>query len=129
MCKIDYESIIESCRYHHIRFIFNLIQFYDDKDINISIEDAKIIFMSILRYLMNKGEIKLLFVDNGFSEEKNNILNTSDIETQLNALYNSFPIEYDENIPEKDIDNSWWYISCPVIIGWKNDDGSYYYAD
>ncbi|WP_110890453.1 MULTISPECIES: DUF596 domain-containing protein [Rodentibacter] len=43
-------------------------------------------------------------------------------------LYHSFPTSYDEHEPEKDIENLWWYVNCPVDIGWLQPNGTYWFS-
>ncbi|WP_143411974.1 hypothetical protein [Canicola haemoglobinophilus] len=82
-------------------------------------------FVECVKYIINskQGVIK-------FREwvENYELLDKSNLDLQLDYIYKSFPKEYDENIPEKDIDNLWWYIGCPVDIGWLQDDGTYWFC-
>ena len=93
-----------------------------------NIENAKIVFIDILRELLNNKDAKLMFFG-VFSEEVNDFINKSGVEVQLSVLADSFPTSYDDNVAEKDIENLWWFIYCPAIIGWRKDNGEYIYIE
>lgn len=76
-------------------------------------------FINILKYFVLEKRCVLKFRYEINKDE-------ASLEEQLLYIYSSFPDEIDENIPEKDVNNLWWYFSCPVDIGWKQPDGSYF---
>ena len=127
---IAYKSIITTVEFCSIRHLFIRI----NKAINIDssktsmIEESKVILIRTLEYLLKRRRIKLVFF--GISKENINYLNHSaNIYEQLDFLRNSFPTEYDKDIPDKDIMNLWWFIYCPVIIGWKTHLGQYLFIE
>lgn len=121
---LNINEVIEISFNYNIRSIYDNIRNYNGNN-DIPIEDSKCIFIDTIRYLVSKkiGILKFReWVDNHHN------LDISDLEYQIDYISRSFPDEYDENIPEKDIDNLWWYVGCPVDIGWLQPDGSYWFS-
>lgn len=120
----NFDEIIESSNGLFIRAIYDTIRCYDTH-CGTPIELSKEIFIETLRYIILNDIGILAFRD--WVENREELIN-SDLDTQLSYIYQSFPTEYDEDIPEKDIENLWWYTACPVDIGWKQKNGSYWFS-
>ena len=120
----SFDEIIEQSNGLFIRGIYDVIRCYKSH-CGTSIELSKEVFIETLRYIILNDIGVLEFRD---WVENNEELKKSDLDVQLLYIYKSFPTEYDESIPEKDIENLWWYVACPVDIGWKMEDGSYWFS-
>lgn len=120
----NFNEIIDRSNGLFIRVIYDTIRCYE-KHCGTPIELSKEIFIETLRYIILNDIGVLEFRD--WVENREELTN-SDLDTQLSYIYQSFPTEYNEDIPEKDIENLWWYAACPVDIGWKQKDGSYWFS-
>lgn len=121
---IDYNKIIDESKYNFIHSIYVNIKFYLFEQGIVDENMTKRVFIDVLKFAVNSGMAKIRFRNDQPEYLKDLLLSD-----QLDYLYSTFPVEYDENDPEKDIENLWWYIGCPVDIEWKLDDGSYYLSD
>ncbi|MDH2924997.1 hypothetical protein EV693_102226 [Nicoletella semolina] len=82
-----------------------------------SVEDnpeIKEMFLEFMGDLIRIGELKLA--------SKGKFLEGT-IEEQIDLFRKAWPKEYDENDPEKDIDNLWWLIGAPAGAVWIWEDG------
>ncbi|WP_018651247.1 DUF596 domain-containing protein [Actinobacillus capsulatus] len=125
MKNINYIEVIKDSKFKNINAIYFALEAFL---IEINITDynfTKRAFIECIEYIVTskQGIIK-------FREwvENHDLLDKSNLEIQLNYIYRSFPEEYDEDIPEKDINNLWWYVKCPVDIGWLQDNGNYFFC-
>ena len=76
--------------------------------------NVKEMFLGFMLELIRKGELKLARSDHflkGTPEE------------QINLFRQVWPNEYDENIPEKDINYFWWSDIAPAGAVWLFSDG------
>lgn len=116
---INYENIYNRCYGLNISSIyFEIESDLFELDID-NYEEAKLEFINALRFLICEKKCILKF-------RYDDRLNNSTLDEQLLYINDSFPNEVDETVPEKDIENLWWYFSCPVDIGWRQADNSYF---
>ncbi|OOF46830.1 DUF596 domain-containing protein [Rodentibacter trehalosifermentans] len=125
MLKLNYEYVISESKFKNINAIYFSLQ---EELCSNGVSDYDILkseFIKFIRYIVNS---KIAVIEFRTWVDIHEQLDNSDLETQLSYIYKSFPTEYDENVPEKDIDNLWWYTECPVDVGWLKDDGEYWFS-
>lgn len=116
--SFELNDVLDYSRNSNIRAIYDFF-----RREGYSIEESECLFLEAVRLFIELHIARLDF--RAWVREKDK-LNNSSVDIQLNFIRNTFPDYYDENIPEKDIDNLWWYAGCPVDIEWKQEDGHYY---
>ncbi|MDH2924999.1 hypothetical protein EV693_102228 [Nicoletella semolina] len=77
--------------------------------------EIKEMFLAFMKDLMITGELKLA---------RNGNFLEGTIEEQIDLFRNAWPKEYDENVPEKDIDYMWWWTLSPAGAVWFWEDGT-----
>lgn len=123
--NINYKKVIRDSKFKNINSIYFSLETIL---IEMGISDynfTKKAFIECVKYIVDskQGIIK-------FREwvENYELLDKSKLDIQLDYIYKSFPDEYDEDTPEIDINNLWWYINCPIDIGWLQDNGDYFFC-
>jgi hypothetical protein len=109
--NLEYE-LLENLKGVSLNLFFNDFQrFSGDIYKDPSVKEK---FLELLVALIKDGELKLA-KDGKFLE--------GTPEEQVDIIRQSWPVEYDPDVMEKDIDNLWWVTECPVGAVWIYPDG------
>lgn len=121
----SYDYIINESRFKNINSIyFNLeSEFFDN-----GYEDYEFIKNELIECIKYIVISKIGIIQFREWVEEKMFLEEASLEDKLDYFYKSLPDKIDDSTPENDINNLWWYISCPIDIGWKMEDGSYWFS-
>ena len=122
----DYTEVVEESRFAgiHVLFISIYLTTTDIEDEVESIKYSELKLIKLLRELAKSKEIRLTIY--GYTKNFRKYVEDSDLEKELKKLQDSFPKEYDKKTIE-DMKYLWWFRDCHLAIGWRQDDGDYYY--